>query len=348
MQTDYEGYCENVIGTVEFPLGLAGPLPLNRKEYQIPLATTEACLVASVNRGIKAIRLSGGAEAEVELIGITRAPVFKLNSPLTLQEAEEKLQENRDKMEEIIREGSQYLELLNFEVRLSKDLLFIRFFFDPKDAMGMNMATVATDQISRKLIEPLLNAKLISLSSNFCSDKKPCRDHREVGRGFRARARAQISPQTLKEVLKTDKQKMLDVFEAKLLEGSVQAGAHAQNAHHANMIAAIFAATGQDLAHVVEGSQGSTHLIEKEEGLEISVEIPALICGVVGGGTYLPQFQNAISKIDLSESKTPGQKNREFATVIAGAVLAGELSLLACLAENQLAQVHHSARKLKR
>ncbi len=347
MQTDYEGYCENVIGTVEFPLGLAGPLPLNGKEYQIPLATTEACLVASVNRGAKAIRLSGGAHVEVELVGITRAPVFKLKSPLALKEAEEKLQKNRAKMEEIIRDGSQYLELLNFEVRMSGDLLFVRFFFDPKDAMGMNMATFASNNLSQQLICPLLNAELISLSSNFCSDKKPCSDHREVGRGFRARARAQISAQILKEVLKTDVAKLIQIFEAKLLEGSAQAGAYAQNAHHANMIAAIFAATGQDLAHVVEGSQGSTHLSKKGEDIEISVEIPALLCGVMGGGTTLPHFQNALNQIGLSESKIPGQKNLEFATVIAGAVLAGELSLLACLAENQLAQVHLTARNLK-
>ncbi len=113
------------------------------------------------------------------------------------------------------------------------------------------------------------------------------------------------------------------------------------------MVAAFFAATGQDLAHVVEGSMGSTHLSRAGDDLEILIEVPALLCGVVGGGTDLPSFQKVLSLIGLHEGAIPGQKNKEFAGVIAGAVLAGELSLLACLAENQLAQVHLTARNLK-
>ncbi len=351
METDYKPYCENVIGTVQIPLGLAGPLPLKGEfwngEYQIPLATTEACLVASVNRGAKALRFSGGTDVEVELIGVSRAPVFKLKHAISAEVAEALLRKNEEKMREIIAKGSEYLELLNFEIHIVDDLLFVRFFFDSKDAMGMNMTTFASDQIAQKLICPLLNTELVSLSSNFCSDKKPCRDHRDMGRGFRARARAQLSAQILKEVLKTSAEKMMEVYRAKLVEGSMLAGAQAQNAHHANVVAALFAATGQDLAHVVEGSMGSTHLRRTGDDLEISIEVPALLCGVVGGGTDLPSFQKVLSLIGLHESSIPGQKNKEFAGVIAGAVLAGELSLLACLAENQLAQTHLKARDLK-
>lgn len=351
METDYQPYCENVIGAVQIPLGLAGPLPLKGEfwngEYQIPLATTEACLVASVNRGAKALRHAGGVDVELKLIGVSRAPVFRLKHAISVKEAEAFLQKNEEKMREIVAQGSEYLELLNFEVRVVNDLLFVRFFFDSKDAMGMNMATFATDQIAQKLIGPILNAELISLSSNFCSDKKPCRDHREIGRGFRVRARAQLSAQILKEVLKTNAEKMMEVHRAKLVEGSMLAGAHAQNAHHANVVAALFAATGQDLAHVVEGSMGSTHLCRVSDDLEISIEVPALLCGVVGGGTDLPSFQKVLSLIGLHKGLIPGQKNKEFAGVIAGAILAGELSLLACLAENQLAQVHLTARNLK-
>ncbi len=74
---------ENLIGAVQVPLGVAGPLKIKSsklkiKSYYVPLATTEGALVASVNRGCKATRLSGGVKVKVENMGATRAPVFEV------------------------------------------------------------------------------------------------------------------------------------------------------------------------------------------------------------------------------------------------------------------------------
>lgn len=78
---DYESIlgqcCEMPVGYIPIPVGIAGPLLLDGKEYSVPMATTEGCLVASTNRGCKAIYLCGGAASVVLRDGMTRAPVVR-------------------------------------------------------------------------------------------------------------------------------------------------------------------------------------------------------------------------------------------------------------------------------
>ncbi|GMP37217.1 hypothetical protein CsSME_00009005 [Camellia sinensis var. sinensis] len=81
---DYESIlgqcCEMPVGYVQIPVGIAGPLLLDGKEYSVPMATTEGCLVASTNRGCKAIYVSGGASSVVLRDAMTRAPIVRFAS----------------------------------------------------------------------------------------------------------------------------------------------------------------------------------------------------------------------------------------------------------------------------
>ncbi|KAM2052421.1 hypothetical protein ACFX16_033919 [Malus domestica] len=72
--------CENPVGYVQIPVGVAGPLLLDGEEYMVSMATTEGCLMASTNRGFKAIYASGGAESVLFNDSMTRAPIVRFRS----------------------------------------------------------------------------------------------------------------------------------------------------------------------------------------------------------------------------------------------------------------------------
>jgi hydroxymethylglutaryl-CoA reductase (NADPH) len=172
------------------------------------------------------------------------------------------------------------------------------------------------------------------VSGNYCIDKKPALINFLQGRGKSGWAEAVIPASVTADVLKTTPEALHEVWMAKCIMGSIASGSLGYNAHYANVVAAFFAATGQDLAHVVEGSMGVTAVrILENRDMHISVYLPAIMIGTVGGGTKLKVKQEAISITGVSSSV-------DLAKVLAGAVLAGELSLLASLAEGSLAIAH--------
>lgn len=343
--------CENMIGTVAVPVGIAGPLLINgtysKGNYVIPLATTEGKLVASVNRGCKAITKSGGVSVQIEKIGITRAPVFRVDTIEQQKTFITWLLQNETLLKQETKKTSHYLELIKLESRTVMPYIFVTFYFDAKDAMGMNMATSACDYLIRTLITPKTHVRCIALSSNYCTDKKPAALNLIRGRGFSANAFAYIPQEIVKTILKTTLHDLEEVYHAKIVTGSLLAGALGANAHIANIIAAIYIATGQDPAHVVEGSLGSTELEIKDDMLYIAVQCPCIVCGVVGGGTDLPKQHEALELLDvMADPKNPGIANYRFAEIIAAACLAGEISLLAALASGDLARAHDEGRKI--
>lgn len=345
-----EKNCENIIGAVSIPMGIAGPILLKgehaKGKYVLPLATSEGCLVASINRGCKAITQSGGTNTSVKKIGITRAPVFRVKNLEESRKFETWIKENFELLSKETETTSQYLELIKTESRAVGKQVFIKFFFDAKDAMGMNMAVIACDHLVRKVITPQTGIECIALSGNFCTDKKPAAVNFIQGRGFMVNAEIEIPENIVKEVLKTSPQDILDVYMSKIVIGSSLAYSLGYNAHFANVIAALFAATGQDLAHTVEGAAGITSVeVTDSNNLYMSVHLPSIVCGITGGGTSLPKQKESLEIMGLKvDSKNPGKKNLEFAEIIAGAVLAGELSLLAALASQDLAKAHSQLR----
>jgi hydroxymethylglutaryl-CoA reductase (NADPH) len=213
--------------------------------------------------------------------------------------------------------------------------LYVRFGYDTGDAMGMNMVTIATDLASR-LIEEGTGAKLISVSGNFCVDKKPSAVNYILGRGKLLLADARLSRQVVKDKLKTTPETVAEVAYRKVMMGSAMSLAYGFNAHVANMLAAVYIATGQDPAQVVEGSMGLTSAEVVDGDLYISVRLPSLEVGTVGGGTKLPCQSEALSIMNCLGTG----KAKKFVEIVAAVVLAGELSTLAAQATGQLASAH--------
>ncbi len=325
--------CENMIGAVQIPMGIAGPLRIAKKEYYLPLATTEGALVASVNRGCRAITESGGAFVRSKRVGATRGPVFRVESMRDQVVFSDFLKKNFKDLKNIAQSTSGHITLLSAHSRAVGRYRYVRFVFDTQDAMGMNMATIAAQKLVA-FIELKTTARCVSVAGNYDIDKKPAWVNVIEGRGTKAWAEVTISDRILRRILKTTAQKIYDVWLAKCMIGSAMSGSMGFNAQYANVIAALFIATGQDPAHVVEGSLGIT-TVEVIDGknLYMSVYLPDLMVGTVGGGTGLATQREALSMIGAKTSQ-------EFSEIIAGAVLAGEISLLASLSEGTLARAH--------
>lgn len=328
---------ENMIGAVQIPLGIAGPIKIKgvllKGEHFVPLATSEGALVASVSRGCRAISLSGGANVLTYRVGATRGPVFETGSLPESNRFFKWIKANPRKLAQISEKTSKHLKFLKADVRTQGRYVFLRLYFDTKDAMGMNMATIATEKIV-EFIEKELKIKCISLAGNYDIDKKPAWVNFIKHRGIKIWAETTVSKKNVKEILKTTPEKFYEVWLTKCMIGSAMSGSLGFNAHFANIVAAFFAATGQDIAHTVEGSTGMTTAKVLNNGdLYLSIYMPSVLIGTVGGGTQLETQKEARS---ITDAKT----SSELAEVLGGAVLAGELSLISALSSGDLARAH--------
>lgn len=340
---------ENMIGVAQVPLGIAGPLKLRTdrmsKEYYVPLATTEGALVASINRGGKAIYKAGGCEVMVEETGTTRGPVFRVKDMKEGKRLINWLDKNRGRLEKIAGETDKHTKLIGWRSWLVGRSVYVRFRFKTGEAMGMNMVTVATNKMVR-LVEKRLRIKCVSLSGNFCVDKKPSWLNFIDGRGKQVWAEVILPDKTLRQVLKSSATEIVEVVSKKQWLGSMMSGSMGFNGHYANVVAAIFLATGQDMAHVVEGSLGITTAEKIDKGLYFSVYLPSLMAGTVGGGTGLATQKESLEILGLGKGRS-GEGLR-LAEIIGAAALAGELSLTAALASGDLVKAHERLGRGKR
>ncbi|MAG57872.1 MAG: hydroxymethylglutaryl-CoA reductase (NADPH) [Planctomycetes bacterium] len=337
--------CENMIGIAQVPIGVAGPLLLRGKhvdgEIYVPLATTEGALVASVNRGCTAIKAAGGASAFVEDTGMTRAPVFRTESMAQTQEFLAWVRAHEEDIRELAESTSRHLRLIDIRPFAFGTSVWLRFRFMSGDAMGMNMATIAAERVCRKLIGPRTGVECVALSGNYCIDKKPASVNWQEGRGKRLHAEVVLPKEVLETTLKTTAQALAEVSYRKNLLGSIAAGANGYNAHFANVVSAYFIATGQDVAHVVGGSTGITTIEARGEDAYVSIYIPDMPLGAVGGGTSLNTQSEGLRLIGaIPDPDRPGWAARRVGEILAGAVLAGEISLMAAFTSNDLARAH--------
>ena len=341
-----EQNCEQMFGAIPIPVGLAGPLSIHFSSGEthsvfLPLATTEAALVASINRGSKALTQAGGVRVSSEYVGITRSIAFEAQHA---KEIGQKIRELESVWKKIAEETSQHLKILSYEIDSQDDVLFLTIAADTDEAMGMNMVTIATQAVGEFLSEEL-GITMLTVAGNVDSDKKPSTRTKIHGRGFRVRAESTLPEEIIERVLKSDSRALLRTARAKLEIGSKLAGALGTNLHVANVIAALYLATGQDAAHVVEGSLADTVVRKCPNGISISVELPALLVGVRGGGTSLPAQKQCLDL--LLRAKTHLHRSTQLAETVGAAVLAGEISLLAAQASNTLAGAHRALARQK-
>ncbi|CAF1911899.1 BnaC02g24100D [Brassica napus] len=348
---DYESIlgqcCEMPVGYVQIPVGIAGPLLLDGYEYSVPMATTEGCLVASTNRGCKAMYVSGGATSTVVKDGMTRAPVVRFASARRASELKFFLEdpENFDTLAVVFNRSIRFARLQSVKCTLAGKNAYVRFSCSTGDAMGMNMVSKGVQNVLEFLTDDFPDMDVIGISGNFCSDKKPAAVNWIEGRGKSVVCEAVIKGEIVNKVLKTSVAALVELNMLKNLTGSAVAGSLGGfNAHASNIVSAVFIATGQDPAQNVESSQCITMMEAINDGkdIHVSVTMPSIEVGTVGGGTQLASQSACLNLLGVKGASTesPGMNSRRLATIVAGAVLAGELSLMSAIAAGQLVKSH--------
>ncbi len=339
----YASNIENCIGTVKVPVGIAGPIRVNgsyaQGDFLLPMATTEAALVASYHRGSVIISKAGGCSAMLMSEGITRSPGFAFKSIANLAVFSHWVLLNKDKLSETAKQTSNYCRLIDIRIAAEGNHLYLLCDFTTGDAAGQNMVTIATQAICEYIITNTpVQPEYWFVEANCSGDKKSTAQSYTSVRGKKVSVEVNISEKLVKRFLHTTPQRMVDCWRMSAL-GGVMSGTMGVQGHYANSLAAMFIACGQDAACVAEAAVGITRFEMGADGsLYCSVTLPNLIVGTVGGGTKLPSQRACLEMMNLPKEN----QARAFSEVCASAALAGEISIIGSLSAGDFTSAHKS------
>lgn len=336
----YTANIENMIGTVKVPVGLIGPLRVNglhaQGDYLVPLATSEAALVASYARGAELTAAAGGISAALTYDGVLRTPAFRFDTLAQNGLFVNWIVDQAETLKAVAEATTGHGKLISLEPAMDNDICFLRCRYLTGDASGQNMVTIATAALCEHIvahspIKPLSHY----VEGNYSGDKKGSFLGLLTGRGAKVVASALIPADLVKKHLHCTVEQMLDYGRVANL-GSVLSGQLGTQAHYANALAALFIATGQDAACVAESAVGFTRMEGKNGDLSVSVTLPNLLVGTVGGGTGLPSQAAGLRIMGLQGTGKRGA----LAEVAAALCLCGEISIVAAMASGHFASAH--------
>lgn len=334
------------------PMRTVGPVKIIShevdEEVPIPLATLESPLWPSTHRAARLINKSGGIHAAILEDKMTRSILVEADRVAYLQKVYADLAQRQTEIAAIVAGTSHYAQFVRMHPQIIGSLLYIRLELTTGDAAGHNMVTLAADKILKWLLKQYKSLRHVSVSGNFCTDKKVSAVNGILGRGKNVVAEAIIPHRLCTRYLHATPAEIINLHIKKNLLGSIVAGGlRTANAHFANMLLAFYLATGQDAANIVEGSQGIVHTELRNEDLYFSVTLPNLIVGTVGNGKDLPYVQENLNMLGcLTKARGHGYNARRLAIIASAVVLCGELSLLA--AQTNIGELMKSHIQLER
>ena len=317
------------------PMQFVGPLKISGNvmtgDFEVPLATYETPLWPSVNRGARvSMNCARGIKCSLVDERMTRSVLFEAPDASAAVLALQQIKADMLKLQDVVEGTSRFARLINLHSQIAGNLLFIRFEFTTGDASGHNMCTQASEALMNHILSAHPELQYGSISGNYCSDKKATAVNGILGRGKYVVAEVLVPEKICRRYLKTTPEKVVQLNIRKNLIGTMLAGGlRSANAHYANMLLGFYLATGQDAANIVEGSQGITTAEVRDGDLYFSVTLPNLIVGTVGNGKGLDFVLENMARMGLCDVREPGENSRRLACLCAGAVLCGELSLLA-------------------
>ncbi|EKD71043.1 MAG: hypothetical protein ACD_46C00290G0002, partial [uncultured bacterium] len=290
---------------------------------------------------------AGGIHATIIDERMTRSVLVEADTAAEVYAVYLNIQQQRDTLQNIVSKCSRFAKLIDLHAQIVGSLLYLRFEFLTGDAAGHNMVTLASDHLLNWILQQYPTLHYVSISGNFCTDKKASAVNGILGRGKNVIAEVTISRELCRRLLRTTPEKMVDLNIKKNLIGNIVAGSlRTANAHFANMLLGFYLATGQDAANIIEGSQGIVHTEVRNDDLYFSVTLPNVIVGTVGNGKELDFVRDNLALLGCLENRTPGENARRLAIIASSAVLCGELSLLA--AQTNQGELMRSHIKLER
>ncbi len=312
------------------PFKLIGDVEVD--DLMVPMATYETPLWPSVARGARVALHSGGIRVTVMDERMTRSILLEAEHAGMARDVLSQIKQRQDDLQTIVAQSSQYAKLINLNSQVVGNLIYLRLEFTTGDASGHNMVTNAADKLIPWLLEAYPMLSYVSISANYCSDKKVSAVNGILGRGKNVVCEVTIPRKLCQRFLKATPEAIKELHIKKDLMGSiVSGGLRTANAHVANMLLAFYIATGQDAANIVEGSQAMNHVDVTPEGnLYFSTTLPNLIMGTVGNGKGLDFVLENLTQLGCTETDTtPGENSRRLACIAGATALCGELSLLA-------------------
>ncbi len=340
-----KGNVENLVGFAQVPVGVLGPLRINglhaQGDFYVPLATTEGAMIASYHRGAYLISQAGGAVAMCLAESITRAPCFTFENVRESARFLSWVVTRIDAFQTIINQTSSHCTFQDAHMAVNGKEVHLIFEFTTGDAAGQNMITVATDAICRMLVRetPVKPVDWL-LEGNMSGDKKATMIAFTSTRGKMVVAEVIIPRRLVTRILHVEPARLVRTSHVSM-RGGVQSGSIGAQGHFANALAAIFMACGQDVACVSEASVGMTMMdLTKDGDLYVSVSLPNLIVGTVGGGTHLPTARECLEMLGCRGEGTA----RKFAEICAVTVMAGEISIMGAMAAGEFGEAHAAYR----
>lgn len=337
----YRQNIENFIGTVKIPVGMAGPLQVNglyaQGSYYVPLATTEAALVASYGRGAQVLTAAGGCSAMLLSEGVSRAPGFAFRN---LAEAGQFMMwaiAHQPTFKQVAESTTRHGQLVDMRLTVEGNHVYLEFQYTTGDASGQNMVTIATDAICDYIQQHCpIQPQYSFVEANLSGDKKASAQSFLSVRGKKVTAEAVIPAAIIQKYLHTTPKAMENYWRMSALGGTLS-GTIGVQGHYANGLAALYLACGQDAACVAESAVGVTRFeVTEDNSLYASVTLPNLIVGTVGGGTGLPSQRACLELMGVAG--TGGA--RPFAEICGALLLAGELSIIGALTSGEFTRAH--------
>ncbi|WP_178863794.1 hydroxymethylglutaryl-CoA reductase [Thiomicrorhabdus cannonii] len=331
-----KNHTANPMHYASIPMQSVGPFKLigevETDDLMVPMATYETPLWPSVARGARVTAKSGGIRVTVIDERMTRSILLQAAHAGIAAQRLQQLQSRQAEMQQVVSQSSRFATLIDTHFQVVGNLIYLRLEFTTGDASGHNMVTNAADKLIPWILNEYADLEYVSISANYCTDKKVSAVNGILGRGKYVVCEVTIPRKLCQRYLKTTPEAIVDLHIKKDLIGSiVSGGLRSANAHVANMLLGFYLATGQDAANIVEGSQAINHVELTAEGdLYFSTTLPNLIVGTVGNGKGLDFVLENLQQLGCADTDAaPGANARRLACIAGATALCGELSLLA-------------------
>jgi hydroxymethylglutaryl-CoA reductase (NADPH) len=325
------GNVENFVGVAQVPIGVAGPLRIDGEHAQgdffVPLATTEAGLIAHHGRGMRLLDECGGVKTTLTESALSRTPAFLFEDARAARDFAHWIERHLTSIREAAERSTSIGKLQDVQSFVAGPHAYLRFRYATGDVAGHNVTLKATLAACQFIREAHPDKPDFHLSGGLEGERRHASIHNLLGRGRRVVAEARLTPEPTQRILGVSLDQLAharDVTQlGQALSGSVQASGSV-----ASTLSALFIATGQDAASVAEAHSALVHTRRLACGdLYWSLTLPALVIGTYGGGTSLPTQREALAMLDCYGK----DKANKFAEICAGAALAGELAQTAWL-----------------